>query len=97
MYRLRTPIYNVGNWVLPDTLDIDEIKNFEIRTDDIFVVTQPSCGTTWMQELTWLIKNDVRLELAQATNQFYRAPFLEVETLGGPICYVSRSTITSTF
>ena len=33
-----------------------------------------------MQELAWLIKNDVDLEKAQS-NQFYRVPFLELGPL----------------
>jgi len=33
-----------------------------------------------MQELAWLIKNDVDLEKAQ-TNQFYRVPYLELGPL----------------
>ena len=56
------------------------IRSFEIYPDDVFIVTQPKCGTTWMQELAWLIANDLDLEGAKC-NQFFRVPFLELQWL----------------
>ena len=48
--------------------------------DDIWVVTLPKCGTTWMQELTWLIMNDIDVEKSKI-NQFFRVPFLEFDAI----------------
>jgi len=43
--------------------DIKErIYNFELREDDIWIVTYPKCGTTWTQELVWMLVNDVDIE-----------------------------------
>ena len=70
---------NKGGWIVPRLLDLDEIQHrFEVYPDDIFVVTQPKCGTTWMQELAWLIANDLNLEGAKL-NQFYRIPYLDLQ------------------
>ena len=42
-----------------------------VYPDDLWIVTPPKCGTTWMQEIVWLIHTDVDLAKSQY-NQFYR-------------------------
>jgi len=74
---------NQGNWKIPEHINLDEIQNFKIYPDDVFIVTQPKCGTTWMQELSWLIANNLDLEGAKL-NQFFRVPFLELQFVGLP-------------
>lgn len=61
---------------LPKDFDPESIKNLELFPDDLWIVTPPKCGTTWMQEIVWLIHTDVDLLKAQC-NQFLRIPFLE--------------------
>ena len=34
------------------------VREVKVREDDIWVVTPPKCGTTWLQDLTWLITNN---------------------------------------
>ncbi len=46
----------------------------------MFIVTPPKCGTTWTQEIVWLLKSGIDVEGAK-TNQFYRVPFVELGTL----------------
>ncbi|KPJ06272.1 Sulfotransferase 1C4 [Papilio machaon] len=58
-----------------------EIYNMEIKATDTFVVTFPKCGTTWTQELVWLISNDFNYEAAAATNLNTRFPFIESSIL----------------
>jgi len=38
------------------------IFDFELRDDDIWIVTFPKCGTTWTQELVWMLVNDLDME-----------------------------------
>ena len=69
-----------GNWTLPSAIELEKIKDFQLYPDDIWVVTLPKCGTTWMQELTWLIMNDIDIEKSKI-NQFFRVPFLEFDAI----------------
>jgi len=61
-------------------LSSNEIYNFDVRSDDIWVVTYKKCGTTWTQEIVWNIMNDVNKELGKLP-LYSRSPFLERQTL----------------
>ena len=54
----------------------DKIYNFPLREDDIWIVTYPKTGTTWTQEMVWMLVNDVDKE-ASNVPQVVRSPFLE--------------------
>jgi len=77
MVRLRE-----GGWaLLPNTAAmIDTYKAMPVKPSDVWVVTQPKCGTTWTQEMVWQIANNVDIEGGKAPlgNRF---PFLEVDTI----------------
>ena len=58
-------------------IGIDErLYNFTLRDDDIWIVTYPKVGTTWTQEMVWMLVNDVDQE-AGAMPHLLRSPFLE--------------------
>lgn len=40
----------------------DSIANFEVRSDDIWLVTFPKCGTTWTQEMIRLLLNNLNYD-----------------------------------
>ena len=37
---------------------MEDLKNFHLEEDDVFVVTYPKSGTTWLQQITRLIRNE---------------------------------------
>ncbi|XP_020799249.1 uncharacterized protein LOC110177072 [Drosophila serrata] len=55
---------------------LDLVHDMEVREDDVWIVTLPKCGTTWMQELLWLLLNNCDFEGALAKDQELRSPFL---------------------
>jgi len=56
---------------------LEKVKKMTLRPDDVWVVTPPKCGTTWMQELSWCVGNDMDLDTAKNVSQYYRFPFLD--------------------
>ena len=69
-----------GDWILPSAINLKKIKEFQIYEDDIWIITTPKSGTTWMQELAWLIVHDIDIGKSKC-DQFCRCPFLEREYL----------------
>lgn len=67
------------NWFQPTAYAdyAEQIYNFEARSDDVFICTFPRSGTTWTQEMVWLICNDLDYETAQKIPKLKRSPHLE--------------------
>ena len=61
----------------------EQLYNFQVREDDIWVVTFPKAGTTWTQEMVWMLVNDVDKEKG-ATPASLRCPYMEINSLMGP-------------
>ncbi|PNF43242.1 Sulfotransferase 1C4 [Cryptotermes secundus] len=77
----RTGFVQVGpeKWFLPRKYkaQASNFYNLEPRPDDIWVVTYPRSGTTWSQELVWLIANDLDYETSRRIPLMQRFPFFE--------------------
>ncbi|XP_073256032.1 sulfotransferase 1B1-like [Porites lutea] len=52
----------------------DYISRFETRPDDVFVVSYPKSGTTWVQEIVWQIYNQGAISTER---QMFRFPYFE--------------------
>lgn len=85
IYPASEPLVQLaGEWhtrycSLADTFKpvLDRVYNFDVRKDDVYVVTSTKCGTTWAQEMVWLILNDFDFEKAKCIDLTVRSPFLE--------------------
>nr|XP_039248395.1 sulfotransferase 1E1-like isoform X1 [Styela clava] len=62
----------------PFTVAVNEILKFKVREDDVFIVAYPKAGTTWMQEIVWLICNDGNIKEANKQLLTLRSPFLGI-------------------
>ena len=68
-----------GNVTLPLAFEKfqNRIKSWKVRQSDVYVLTFPKNGTTWIQELVWLLQNDGNFKEAKAVQLDLRFPFLE--------------------
>ncbi|XP_075221045.1 sulfotransferase 1 family member D1-like isoform X2 [Lycorma delicatula] len=73
-------------WILPLRY-MDQAEgyyNMPLRNDDVWIMTYPRSGTTWCQELVWLINNNLNYEKALKIPMDKRFPFLEFGILHSP-------------
>lgn len=68
-----------AKWLLPQKFEntASQIYNFEVRDSDVFICTMPRSGTTWTQEMIWLICNFLDYDMAAKNLLSNRFPFLE--------------------
>ncbi|XP_044742537.1 luciferin sulfotransferase-like [Chrysoperla carnea] len=57
---------------------MDKIENFEVFDTDVFVITHPKTGTTWIQEMVWCLGHNLEVSDVFLPKRF---PFLEVTTM----------------
>ncbi|XP_072179584.1 sulfotransferase 1A1-like [Diadema setosum] len=56
---------------------IEKTKAFKTRPDDVFVVTYPKTGTTWAQQIAYLVKMDGDEKAFEGKNVTIEVKFLE--------------------
>ena len=63
----------------PDTLA--EIgRRFVPRPTDVHIVTYPKAGTSWIQEVVWLVNNDADVAASNAMQSSQRTVYIELRT-----------------
>ncbi|XP_004930400.2 sulfotransferase 1C4 isoform X1 [Bombyx mori] len=67
------------------TEEASKIYNMPLRDSDVFVASYPRSGTTWTQELVWMVANDLDYEKSAAVPLTQRYPFLEFSICVHPV------------
>jgi hypothetical protein len=57
--------------------DFERIKSFNVFEDDVFLCGFPRSGTTFLQEMIWLILHDFDFELASMVDAYNRSHTFE--------------------
>uniref|UniRef100_A0A182W219 Sulfotransferase domain-containing protein n=1 Tax=Anopheles minimus TaxID=112268 RepID=A0A182W219_9DIPT len=70
-----------------------QVRDMQVHEDDVWIVTYPKCGTTWTQEMVWLIDHDLDYETARNVNLNTRSVFLEIGAIADRI---PVDTVTAT-
>ncbi|CAH2073442.1 unnamed protein product, partial [Iphiclides podalirius] len=65
--------------------EASNIYNMEVRSSDIFVASYPRSGTTWTQELVWMVANDLDYATSNSIPLTERYPFLEFSVFVHPV------------
>jgi hypothetical protein len=55
----------------------EKSKKFEVHSDDIWFTCFPKTGSTWAQEMVWLLNNDMDFEAAKTLLQVNRYLYYE--------------------
>uniref|UniRef100_A0A8D8JXN2 Sulfotransferase family cytosolic 1B member 1 n=1 Tax=Culex pipiens TaxID=7175 RepID=A0A8D8JXN2_CULPI len=71
----------------------DRIRNFQVYEDDVWIVTFPKCGTTWTQEMVWLIDHGLDYDTAKQVNLNARSVFFELGAVGHNIPVDTVTTV----
>nr|WEM02050.1 sulfotransferase 1 [Vargula tsujii] len=76
-------ILQPGNWVMPNGFRpvAEKIYNMEVREDDIWLLSWPKTGTTWISEMIWTLCHDSDTELAKTIPHFKRWAFPENDSM----------------
>ncbi|XP_043204339.1 sulfotransferase 1C2-like [Amphibalanus amphitrite] len=61
--------------------ELEDLYNHPLDPRDVWVVTPPKCGTTWTQEMVWLIANDLDYEGAKTPIMPDRYSFIDFAAL----------------
>lgn len=71
-----------GSVILPRKFkDLGEsIRNLTTYNDDVWLVSYPRTGSTWAQEMVWLLGNKLDYEGAKQMQQI-RSPMIELSAL----------------
>ncbi|XP_038064820.1 sulfotransferase 1C3-like [Patiria miniata] len=56
---------------------VKELKTYDVREDDCWVVTYPKAGTTWVQEIVSCVMHDGNLEAVNGRHTIFRVPYID--------------------
>jgi len=77
---LRPLYYDMDGFRVPAAFNLDRFRSavsYKAKADDVFIATYPKCGTTWLQEICYLIYNDGERP-ANHVQRLIDTPFFEM-------------------
>ncbi|XP_070537467.1 sulfotransferase 1B1-like [Ptychodera flava] len=75
-YFMRPDLVMAG--IMEKNNILTNVKNFQVRDDDVFLVTYPKAGTNWTCEILDAILNIDNLEVLKTRSIFEKIPMLEL-------------------
>ena len=79
----RLPVLTFANEMggVGDPLTLEEIYDrYEPRPSDVHIVTYPKAGTSWIQEVSWLVTHAANIELSNALTSSERTVYIELSS-----------------
>lgn len=58
-----------------------QIEDFKVLPTDVWSITFPKAGSTWSQEMIWLLNNDLNFEEAKTKSIFERYSYIEFDLI----------------
>lgn len=81
LYKGNMSMYRYKGYVFPGKLILSgvfkELPHFEFRPDDIIVASYPKTGTTWVQEIVYMLTHDCTVTEGDSESLETRFPYLE--------------------
>ncbi|KAJ8960057.1 hypothetical protein NQ318_009498 [Aromia moschata] len=88
--------FSPGKSLLPLQYELiaQKILDAPVREDDVWLISFPRTGSTWCQEMVWLIGNNLDFNTATTTLQLFRAPILESSVILAEYAEVFKEKFT---
>ncbi|CAL4160489.1 unnamed protein product, partial [Meganyctiphanes norvegica] len=81
LYKGKMSMYRYKGYVFPGKLILSgvfkELPQFEFRPDDILVASYPKTGTTWVQEIVYMLTHNCNVTEDDSETLETRFPYLE--------------------
>lgn len=82
---------NPGGWLYPGAFKYyaNKFYNFKWRNTDVLVAGFLKCGTTWVQEIVWTMRNNPNLNHPEANTPILnRVPIIDLDVYINPKAYM---------
>ncbi|XP_022101811.1 estrogen sulfotransferase-like isoform X2 [Acanthaster planci] len=56
---------------------VEDLKTWEVRHDDVWIITYPKSGTIWTQEITSAVMHDGNLDAIRARHVLFRVVYID--------------------